>query len=114
MKNGRARMSTRAAGRVVANLVRYSQITARIAPNWMKISKTSRFSFDMNARALPASIRCPVEDTGKNSVMPSTMPIARVLRTISICIGKRLRRPGGRKAAATADPTDPMTCHAGS
>ena len=57
---------------------RYSQQTARMAPAWMAISKTSMTSFEtslVKSSKLPARIRCPVDEIGKNSVKPSTSPM---------------------------------------
>ncbi len=47
--------------------------TARMAPSWMITSKLSAFG-PVNPRRWPARIRWPVEETGRNSVSPSTMP----------------------------------------
>ena len=51
----------------------YIQTTAKIAPSWMNISKTFALSPVKESR-LPASMRWPVDETGKNSVTPSTIP----------------------------------------
>ena len=72
------------------SLTRYSQHTARIAPAWITISKSFAFS-PVYPRSEPATIRCPVDETGRNSVRPSTMP---------------------RIAATTSEPSDITTgCH---
>src|SRR6266568_7667390 len=55
------------------NLVRYSHTIASIAPVWITISNTFAFSPLKPSRS-PARIRWPVEETGKNSVRPSTTP----------------------------------------
>lgn len=39
----------------------------------MAISKVLAFAF-LNPRACPDNIRCPVEETGINSVIPSIIP----------------------------------------
>src|SRR6187401_1393750 len=44
-----------------------------MAPSWMEISVLEATS-PVNPNAWPAKIRWPVEDTGRNSVSPSTMP----------------------------------------
>src|SRR6202050_3372998 len=44
-----------------------------MAANWITISKTSPFS-SFQLRRLPTTIRCPVLETGRNSVSPSTTP----------------------------------------
>ncbi len=64
---------------------RYSHITARIAPAWIAISNTLTFSPVKSSR-LPARIRWPVEEIGRNSVKPSTRPmmIALMARRMSM------------------------------
>src|SRR5689334_2537793 len=93
----RSRGSPRATAK---SLARYSQQTATMAPAWMTISNSFarspvKFSSD------PATIRWPVEDTGRNSVRPSTRPrIAATSRSnavIACACGKkdgRLAPPG--------------------
>jgi len=44
-----------------------------MAPSWINISKVFAFS-PVNERRFPASMRWPVDETGRNSVTPSTMP----------------------------------------
>jgi len=46
---------------------------ARIAPSWMMTLKAAHFSAS-KPRSSVARIRWPVEETGRNSVTPSTMP----------------------------------------
>src|SRR5206468_180431 len=46
---------------------------ARMAPSWMKISKVSAVS-PLNPSRWPATMRWPVDETGRNSVRPSTIP----------------------------------------
>ena len=51
----------------------YMTKTADMAPNWITISKVVK-KFDwgiFNKKAV--KIKCPVEDTGRNSVIPSTI-----------------------------------------
>ena len=55
------------------NLEKNSTRTARIAPLWMATSKT-RPGGRSSRRRSTARIRCPVEDTGRNSVKPSSAP----------------------------------------
>jgi hypothetical protein len=52
---------------------RYSQTTARMAPDWMTISNSLPRSSLKLSRS-PARIRCPVLEIGRNSVKPSTTP----------------------------------------
>ncbi|MNL79927.1 hypothetical protein D3C87_2066420 [compost metagenome] len=47
---------------------------ARIAPNWMITSKLSALA-PVKFMAWPAMIIWPVEETGRNSVKPSIIPI---------------------------------------
>jgi hypothetical protein len=47
--------------------------TARMAPNWIEISALAATS-PVNPNAWPAKIKWPVDETGRNSVSPSTMP----------------------------------------
>ena len=52
---------------------RNNQHTAKMAPNWITISKIlPRSSLKFNKS--PTTIKCPVLDMGKNSVSPSTTP----------------------------------------
>ena len=52
------------------SIARYSQVSATIAPSWMKISNVG----SPKPMIRDATIRCPVDDTGMNSVRPSTTP----------------------------------------
>jgi hypothetical protein len=52
----------------------YSTTTERMAPSWMMISKLLRNSVSVRPSARLARIRCAVEEIGRNSVIPSTMP----------------------------------------
>jgi len=47
--------------------------TAKIAPSWMKISNGAAFG-PLNPSQCPTSTICPVDETGMNSVSPSTIP----------------------------------------
>ncbi|EEL57100.1 Undecaprenyl-diphosphatase [Bacillus cereus Rock4-2] len=48
--------------------------TAKIDPNWITTSKTFALS-SSNPIKCPVKIICPVDDTGRNSVNPSTAPM---------------------------------------
>lgn len=51
----------------------YNEKTAKMAPSWIKISKDlTKEVCGINNR-FETSTRCPVEETGKNSVIPSTI-----------------------------------------
>ena len=90
----RSRGSPRATAK---SLARYSQQTATMAPAWMTISNSFarspvKFSSD------PATIRWPVEDTGRNSVRPSTRPrMAATMRSGAV-IAYAGRKKSGRLA----------------
>jgi len=58
---------------------RKCQTTARIAPSWMKISNVAR-ECSGYWNTSDATIRWPVEETGRNSVAPSSRPRRMVLR----------------------------------
>src|SRR5512142_2838945 len=88
---------------------RYSHTTARIAANWMAISNTLALS-SLNPSRSPARIRCPVLDTGRNSVRPSTMPrmsaCSRMRESVMAMIGVGMRRTGlARRAIIRGDVT---------
>src|SRR5574343_453682 len=81
----RLRMNLRAAGSDVApwatlsSRSRYSQTTARMAPNWITISNNLPRS-SLKFSKSPARIKCPVDEMGSNSVSPSTIPRMRAFR----------------------------------
>src|SRR3989344_4627454 len=52
--------------------LKYKKTTEEMAPSWIKISKLLTKSVCVILRSREASIRCPVEETGRNSVSPST------------------------------------------
>src|SRR5215218_1300454 len=58
-----------------------------MAPSWMKMSKVLAASPVSPSQWL-ARIRCPVEDTGMNSVTPSTRPRSAALSRASAAIGR--------------------------
>ena len=65
---------------------RYSQHTAKIAPNWIMISKALPRSSLKFSRS-PTKIKCPVLEMGKNSVRPSTTPKMRALNNSNESMG---------------------------
>lgn len=56
----------------------YTSITAKMAPVWIAISNTLALP-PTKPISEPARIRWPVEEIGKNSVSPSTMPMMAAL-----------------------------------
>jgi hypothetical protein len=56
------------------NDFQYKTTTERIAPSCIEISKLFIKSDWLIFKASAVKIRCPVEDIGKNSVIPSTIP----------------------------------------
>ena len=73
--------------------VRYSYTTARMAPSWMAMLNTAWLSASKPMR-LPATIRWPVLEMGRNSVRPSMMPRKRALKARSRFIGQTLKTWG--------------------
>src|SRR3546814_17889566 len=65
---------------------------ARIAPGWIAMLNTAHFDASYPSNSV-ARIRCPVDDTGRNSVSPSTMP--RMI-AVSQIIGGSLHAEVGR------------------
>lgn len=49
-------------------------MTANIAPDWMTTSKVVKNEFWVKPRNLLVRIRWAVDETGRNSVIPSTSP----------------------------------------
>ena len=86
-----------------ANRWRSMTTTARMAPIWMKISKVAARA-PVNPRRLPATIRWPVDETGRNSVRPSTIP--RATATQRMCMGAE-SNPGWRPRASRVGPLVP-------
>ena len=78
MTNRRARASFGRSATTPKSFARYSQTMASSAPVWITISKTLPFSV-LNESKSPARIRWPVDDTGRNSVSPSTTPMTSAL-----------------------------------
>src|SRR5215216_2991840 len=62
------------------NFLQYSATTERIAPSWMMISKLFTNSLPGSPSAWLARIRWAVDETGRNSVIPSMTPRIRAWR----------------------------------
>src|SRR5262249_26590863 len=61
-------------------------IAARIAPTWITaVNPVTAVSSTLRCSSFSVIVRCPVEDTGRNSVTPSTMP-----RTVAFQISTSL------------------------
>ena len=71
---------------------------ARIAPSWIRTTKVLPKSSSSKPKKRSSSNKCPVEDTGRNSVSPSTTPKSVALNR-SKSIGKR---SGFRRCRGTA------------
>ena len=52
----------------------YISTTESIAPNWMIVSYIFIDAVCSKSKSLDVKIKCAVEDIGKNSVIPSTIP----------------------------------------
>ena len=77
---------------------------ARIAPSWMTIGNNSLRAGPLKPSMSWTRIRCPVDETGRNSVMPSTIPRSTACRFVQRSMGNRRRKstPGrlsGRAAS---------------
>ena len=60
---------------------RYSHMTARIEPSWIMTVKTRR---DLRTRRVcPTSSRCAVDEIGRNSVTPCTIPSSAAARSVT-------------------------------
>src|SRR5438477_8584790 len=75
---------------------------ARIAPSWIRIAKLFQKLSSPRLKKRSASNRWPVEETGRNSVMPSTMPriTARIASDIMIRVRydrKEPKKPGSSR-----------------
>ncbi len=65
-------------------------ITAAMAPVWMAISKDLSVSVCGRRSRFEARIKCAVDDTGRNSVRPSTIPrMTAWIRVIGISESQR-------------------------
>src|ERR687889_445393 len=81
---------------------------ARIAPGWMAMLNTAHSSARKPSSSV-ARIKWPVEETGRYSVMPSTMPrMMTSRRTDTLCLSGRLIFLAGREAAAFAVAAKPF------
>src|SRR4029077_13245643 len=69
-----------------------------MAPNWISTAKVLPKSSSAKPKKRCTSSRCPVEETGTNSVRPSTMP-----RTIALIMSKVMRCSAGNVAVARAE-----------
>ena len=61
------------------NVRQYWTTTARIAPSWITTLNTAQVAASY-PNTSEARIRCPVEETGRNSVSPSSMPSRMAVR----------------------------------
>src|SRR5512139_2725722 len=84
-----------------------------MAPSWMTMSKDFAVSSCEPSRC-PTRMRCPVEDTGRYSVSPSTMPRVaaprgdiRAALTASSVEVELLRAGVWRKVTCSASPAGP-------
>src|SRR3954453_5992221 len=68
---------------------------ARIAPSWMMRLNAAHFSGSKPSSSV-ARIKCPVEETGRNSVTPSTMPRMIAISRIGIGLGVPCSGCGGQ------------------
>ena len=80
------------------NVRQYCTTTARIAPSWMTTLNTFQVS-ESKPNSSVARIRCPVEETGRNSVSPSTMPSRTAVMVSVMAAGHAGRRRRWQGAA---------------
>ena len=80
----------------VQNVRQYCTTTARIAPSWMTTLNTFQVSASKPSSSV-ARIRWPVEETGMNSVRPSTMP-RRMAVSVSVIGEAPLAGVGGKSS----------------
>src|SRR6476469_9621178 len=89
---------------------------ARIAPSWMMTLNAAHFSASKPSSSV-AKIKCPVEETGRNSVTPSTMPRMSVIRRIGMSWASGLVGGGQVEAAArkaiAAETAEPFAADRG-
>ena len=76
----------------------YTMITARMAPVWMAMSNTLALASEKPSR-LPARIKCPVDEMGRNSVKPSTMPMIAALTSKTVSKRNPSVQMNGRRPA---------------
>jgi len=72
----------------------YTITTAKIAPDWMAMSNTLAAS-PVNLSREPARIRWPVDEIGRNSVRPSTIPMTAALTSSKM---SKTKPPGVKDA----------------
>src|SRR5260370_42201027 len=85
---------------------------ARIAPSWMITLNAAHFSASKPSSSV-ARIKCPVDDTGRNSVTPSTMPrMMAMIRTGTSTGRRQLGGPRG-ELAAFAEAAEPFVADRG-
>src|SRR5687768_814219 len=79
-----------------------------MAPSWMTISNVPADSLSKPSNSA-ASTRCPVEETGMNSVSPSTIPRRMMVRRAASISGRAasIRRLGGGPAPAAPVAGEP-------
>src|SRR5579862_5158459 len=68
-----------------------------MAPSWIRTSNDLPKSSSSKPRKWPTSSRCPVEDTGRNSVTPSTMPRKIALITSNVIASSAAGRARQRR-----------------
>ena len=73
--------------------------SARIAPNWIRTAKLLPKSSSLKPKNRCISKRCPVDETGMNSVNPSTTP-----RMIALIKSNVMDSSAAEEGAAGANP----------
>src|SRR5262245_58665720 len=74
-----------------------------MAPNWIRIAKVLPKSSSSKPKKRWTRSRWPVEDTGRNSVRPSTTPRTKALNRSKIIDELRRQEVNERRAAAGED-----------
>src|SRR3954470_24267347 len=72
----------------------------RMAPDWITTSKVFMISSLVRPSSELARMRCPVDETGRNSVRPSTMPMTAALINSNASTLGDSGRPRARNTAA--------------
>src|SRR5690348_16455517 len=85
---------------------------ARIAPSWMMTLNAAHLSSSKPSSAV-ARIRCPVEETGRNSVPPSTMPRISAIRSRGTSAGRGQIDPPSGELAAAVESAEPFVADRG-
>src|SRR5690606_39357529 len=90
------------------NVFQYCTTTARIAPSWITTLNIAHCAASY-PNSSEARIRCPVEETGTNSVRPSTMPSRMAVRVRSMRSGSWRRGRPSQPSARRSNriPTSP-------